>query len=319
MSSKHTETDTAPTRLSRRGLLTGAAGAAVLGATGVATPAVAAEEGAGHPRNPRHAVPKGRISIQLYTVRDILSQDVEGTLARLAEIGYQRVETAGFAGLTAAEFRQRLDDVGLRATSAHMAIPQPFDADAWQQSLDDATTIGATYVVHPFFGVDEDGVIRDPEVWRAFAGDLNRAGEQAREAGLHFGYHNHHFEFVPLVGTRLRTVPFDILTEDTDPDLVHIELDLYWSFRGATDPVDVIHRNEDRIKQFHVKDMNTDALFADLGTGLIDFQRIFRHAHEAGTEEFIVERDDAGTDPREPADALDTAEVGYEYLASVRF
>ena len=98
----------------------------------------------------------------------------------LADIGYTKVETAGTAGLSAAAFRALLDANGIRATSGHFGIPQPFDATAWRATLADARTLGCHYVVHPFFGVDANGPIRDVAVWRAFAQDLNTAGAIAR-------------------------------------------------------------------------------------------------------------------------------------------
>ena len=304
-------------RLTRRGALraaTVAAAAGTVGAVGgLAAPATAGERG----RGPSGRVPRDRISVQLYTLRDQLAIDLEGTLAALAEIGYTRVEHAGFVGRTAAAFKAALDAAGLRATSGHVGIPQPFDAAAWQAALADVHTLGSTYIVHPFFGVGPNGIIRDAATYRAFARDLNRAGALARRAGLRFGYHNHHFEFFRLDGgTR---TGFDILTAETDPDLVHFEVDLFWSTRGAHDAVDLIRAHRGRIRQFHVKDMNADGSFEDVGQGLIDFARVFRHGHEAGVVEYIVERDDAGTAPRQPADAITTARVGYEYLSRLRF
>jgi sugar phosphate isomerase/epimerase len=302
----------------RRGLLrTGAMMAAAVGVAGtVVTPAEAAPASAsgGHRR-----VPADRISIQLYTVRDILAADPAGTIATLAGIGYTRVEVAGTAGLTPVAFRALLDANGIRATSGHFGIPQPFDATAWRATLAVARTLGCRYVVHPFFGADATGgAVRDPAVWRAFAQDLNRAGVLAREAGFRFGYHNHHFEFFPLADGSGRN-GFDILTSVADQRLVHLELDLYWSWRGTADPVDVIREHRGRVLQFHVKDMNLDSGFTDPGTGLIDFGRIFAQSDVAGVQEYIVERDDAGTGDREPADALDTAAVGYRFLRNIRF
>jgi sugar phosphate isomerase/epimerase len=308
--------------LGRRGFLrSGAVAAAAVGAAGAtAAPAEAGAQLAhGYGRSHgRHRVPVDQISIQLYTVRDALAADPAGTLATLADIGYTRVELAGTAGLTAAAFRALLDANGIRATSGHFGIPQPFDAAAWQATLADARTLGCHYVVHPFFGVDANGPIRDVAVWRAFAQDLNRAGAIARAAGFDFGYHNHHYEFLPLSDGSGR-VPFDVLTAVADPRLVHLELDLYWSWRGTADPVDVIRAHRGRVRQFHCKDMNIDSGFADLGTGLINFRRIFAESHVAGVREYIVERDNAGTAPRQPTDALDTAAVGYRFLRSIRF
>ncbi|MFC4020092.1 TIM barrel protein [Micromonospora sp. GCM10011542] len=294
--------------VSRRGLLRAATvSAAAVGTTGVlGGPASAAP--AEH-RPGRRRVPVDRISIQLYTLRDQLAADLTGTLAELRRIGYRRVEHAGFVGRTAAQFRAALDAAGLRATSGHTGIPQPFDAAAWERALADANVVGCQKIVHPYFGRGADGrPIRDPAVYRALARDLNRAGRLAERAGLDFGYHNHQLEFVPLTDG---STGFEILAEQTDPRLVHFELDLYWAWRGAHDPVDVIRAHRGRIRQVHVKDLDVEGGFADLGTGVIGFGRIFAHEREAGIEEYIVERDDAGTAPRAPADALDTARVGF--------
>ncbi|GAA4586945.1 sugar phosphate isomerase/epimerase [Actinoplanes octamycinicus] len=297
--------------LSRRQVLGAAAAVGAAGA--VAVPGAAAAHGGGS----RHRVPTDQISVQLYTLRDQLAIDLEASLAELAEIGYTRVEHAGFVGRTAAQFRAALDAAGIRATSGHVGIPQPFDAATWQRALDDAAVVGNKFIVHPFFGQGPAGPIRDAAVYRAFARDLNKAGELARRAGLSFGYHNHQAEFLRQDGTDL--TGFDILTRETDPRLVHLEVDLFWAFRGAHDPVDLIAEHRGRIRQVHVKDLNVAGSFADPGDGLIDFGRIFRHAREAGLVEYIVERDDAGTPPRTPADALVTAQRGYTYLKNLRF
>ena len=300
-----------PQSLNRRQLL-GAAAAAGAAAT-IATPAAAHAGGS----RSLHRVPRDQISVQLYTLRNQLAIDLEASLAELAEIGYTRVEHAGFVGRTAAQFRAALDNAGLRATSGHVGIPQPFDAATWQRALEDANIVGNKFIVHPFFGQGPNGPIRDAAVYRAFAADLNKAGALARRAGLQFGYHNHHAEFFRQNGTNL--TGFDILTGETDPRLVHLEVDLFWAFRGAHDPVDLIHEHRGRIKQVHVKDLDAAASFADPGDGLIDFGRIFRRSREAGLIEYIVERDDAGSPPRTPEQALVTAERGYDYLAGLRF
>jgi sugar phosphate isomerase/epimerase len=309
-------------RLSRRGFLrTAAASAAAVGASSaLAAPALAQEAATGAQGKGRHRVPRDQISIQLFTLRNQLAIDLEGTLQALSDIGYTRVEHAGFVGRTVTEFKAALDAAGLRSTSGHVLIPQPFDPAAWSASLADATTLGSRYIVHPFFGIDfaTGQVTRTTAPWRAFARDLNRAGRMARAAGLKLGYHNHNWEFFRLTDNPSRTA-YDILTDTTDPDLVHLELDLFWAVRGARDPVDLIRQNKGRVLQYHVKDMNQAGSFEDPGQGLIDFARIFRHSDEAGVREYIVERDDAGSPPREPADALDTARVGYQFLRTVRF
>jgi sugar phosphate isomerase/epimerase len=299
--------------LTRRGLLSAAVGAAVAGASGaLAVPAAAAGGGGGS-----HRIPRSKISIQLYTLRNQLAVDFEGTLAALAAIGYQKVEHAGFVGRTVTEFKAALDAVGIVASSGHVSIPQPFDAAAWQASLQDALTLGSRYIVHPFFGIDfgTGAIVRDRPTWAAFAHDLNRAGRMAREVGLRLGYHNHNWEFFRLTDGPSMTA-YDVLIEETDPRDVHFEMDLFWVTRGARDPVDLLRRVDGRVRQYHVKDMNQAGSFEDPGQGLLDFPRIF---HTQQVDEYIVERDDAGSPPRTPAQALDTARVGYDFLRTVRF
>src|SRR5688572_24034030 len=242
-----------PQSLNRRQLLGAAAAAGA--AASLTVPGAASAGG----RGSLHRVPRDRISVQLYTLRNQLSINLEASLAELAEIGYTRVEHAGFVGRTAAQFRAALDAAGLRATSGHVGIPQPFDASAWQRALDDAAVVGNRYIVHPFFGIDSAGQpIRDGAVYAAFARDLNRAGAMAKRAGLSFGYHNHHLEFFPQNGSGRRRTGFDILTAETDPDLVHLEVDLFWAWRGTADPVDLIQKHRGRIRQVHVKDLDVN-------------------------------------------------------------
>jgi sugar phosphate isomerase/epimerase len=302
--------------VSRRGFLTtAAAAAAAVGASGaLATPALAQEGGLGRGR---HQVPLDHISIQLYTLRNQLAIDFEGTIAALAAIGYQRVEHAGFVGRTVEQFKAVTDANGIWVSSGHVLIPQPFDATAWSASLQDALTLGSKYIVNPFFGINfgTGEVARNSATWAAFAHDLNLAGRMAKDVGIRLGYHNHNWEFFRLTDDPSKTA-YDVLIAETDPRYVHFEMDLFWVVRGARDPVDLLRRLNGRVRQYHVKDMNQAGSFEDPGVGLIDFPRIFSAQQ---VDEYIVERDDAGTAPRTPADALVTAEVGYDFLAAVRF
>ncbi|HEV2779297.1 MAG TPA: sugar phosphate isomerase/epimerase [Actinophytocola sp.] len=281
--------------LSRRSILRGAAGAAILaGAVGM-TPAGAEPSTEDFRR--RFRVPKEKISIQLWTLRRILATDLEGTLEALADIGYRKVELAGLHGRTAAEFRAILDRVGIRATSTHVSIDGDID-----QLIADARTLGHKYVVHPFA---QFATIAE---WQAFVERLERAGAAFRRAGFQFGYHNHAHEFTPIDGVR----PWDLITRGTTRKNVHLEVDLYWAVTGGADPIRLFWENFGRVKQYHVKDRAPDGSFADPGTGTIDFPRIFRANHVQEVDEYIVEND-------EPADALVTAEIGYEYLRNLRF
>ena len=166
-------------------------------------------------------------------------------------------------------------------------------------------TIGQRYIVNPaspitFFPPDGDlskiSGLTTAAAWKAYAADLNKAGAGRAPAGLRFGFHNHFWELAPLEDDTPLT-GFDILIAETDPRLVHFEVDLYWAWFAHRDPVGLLAQVGDRIRQFHVKDMkfvNHTATFTDPGTGVIDFARIFRAAGDRASHEYIVERDDAG-------------------------
>lgn len=280
--------------ISRRSMLRGAAGAALaVGAAG-ALPGVASATGHGHGRL---RVRKDKISIQLYTLRDVLEADLEGTLDALADIGYRKVELAGTYGRTATEFRRLLDQRHIRATSTHVGI----DGDI-NQAIEDAKILGNRRSNVPWANF---ATIAE---WEAFADQLDAAGKAYRRAGIKFGYHNHNQEFAAVDGVR----PYDVLTRRTSRRNVDFEMDLFWVVAGNADPVREFYRIAGRVRQYHVKDRTPDGDFADLGEGVIDFPRIFRADYPLEVEEYIVEND-------QPVDALKCAETGYNYLANVRF
>lgn len=282
--------------ISRRSMLRGAAGAALaVGAAG-ALPGVASATGHGHGHG-RLRVRKDKISIQLYTLRDVLEADLEGTLDALADIGYRKVELAGTYGRTATEFRRLLDRRHIRATSTHVGI----DGDI-NQAIEDAKILGNRRSNVPWANF---ATIAE---WEAFADQLDAAGKAYRRAGIKFGYHNHNQEFAVVDGVR----PYDVLTRRTSRRNVDFEMDLFWVVAGNADPVREFYRIAGRVRQYHVKDRTPDGDFADLGEGVIDFPRIFRADYPLEVEEYIVEND-------QPVDALKCAETGYNYLANVRF
>lgn len=300
------------TGAARRSFFRMAAGtAAITGLTATALTVqagtAAAEPAAAKKPGRLRGIPADSISVQMYSLREVAADDLEGTLAGLAEIGYTKIETAGFYERTAAEFKTLLDKHGLKATSGHHGIPQPFDADAWDVQLKDAATLGYTYINVPS---GPDGSTE--KHWQDFAADLTAAGKQAAKAGLKFGYHNHHYEFARLDDADKRA--YDVLIERTDPRYVHFELDLFWCWRGAQDPAPLIKDNRNhRFPQFHVKDMNLEGQFEDVGHGLIDFRPTFATALPAKRVEFIVEHDSAGDD------ALDHVKRSFDTLVDLEY
>ncbi|MEU6711294.1 sugar phosphate isomerase/epimerase [Nonomuraea sp. NPDC046802] len=291
---------------SRRSLL-----AAGLGLGAAAFAAASPAAAAATPHHPgKNRIPHDQISIQVYTLRDDLAQNYDATLSYLAEIGYPKVELAlGYFGRTAQQLRAFLDGLGIRSTSSHDGI-SPDDA-ALDTKISNALTLGQSYIVVPYLNstsLDE---------WKGWAERMNVEAAAARSAGLRYGYHNHAHEFTTDLGGG--KTPWDVLMSELDPRLVHLEIDLYWAVtggvgRGASDPVgfalNVIRRAPQRVLQFHVKDRHLDGDMADLGTGTIDFRRIF-DKHQV--KEYIVENDTPDVTPRR------TAEVGYRYLRKLRY
>ncbi|MFU8875429.1 sugar phosphate isomerase/epimerase family protein [Micromonospora sp. SL4-19] len=293
-----------------RGSLTALAGAGLASSALGATAATATTRSTGRPH-----VPPGLISIQLWTVRDALwgSPGYDATLTHLARIGYPKVELAlGYFGRTAAQLRRFLDDIGIRASSSHDGISE--DAASLDQKIRNAVTLGQSYLVVPYLYSERE------DDWKRWAEQMNVEAAAAAKAGLRYGYHNHAHEFTIDLGRGKR--PWDVLTAELDPKLVHLEIDIYWAVTGGinsgdgvTDPegftLDVIRSAPQRVLQYHVKDRHaSDGDMADLGTGMIDFGRIFR-AHSV--QEYIVENDTPDVTPQQ------TAEVGYRYLRNLRF
>lgn len=247
----------------------------------------------------------GRIGVQLYTVRAAMAKDFEGTLAKVAGIGFQEVEFAGYFGRSPAAVREALHRNGLTSPSAHL----PFEglAGDWERLLEDCKTIGHDYALIAWTPQEARQSLDD---WKRIAERFNRAGEAARRMGLTFAYHNHDFEFKPLEGR----VPFDLLLESTDPELVRIEMDLYWISYGGADPFAYFTRYPGRFPLVHVKDLKRGAEhpMVDVGAGDIDWKGIFRKHAQAGIKHYFVEHD-------EPADAFASIAASYGYLRGLEF
>ncbi|PKH40669.1 Sugar phosphate isomerase/epimerase [Nocardioides alpinus] len=324
---------------SRRGLMRGAvAGAAGATMLTAGSPAFAAKPGKGpghgHGHGRQREVPTDLISIQLYTLRAAMTSDVsiKQQLDQLATFGYQRVERAGLypaaTGLdTAAKLKAEFDARGIWASSSHDGISTTtpngpvLDPVALNKKLDDAQTFRQKYINVPYLNSP------NKSDWQMWAEQMNTEARVARQRGLRYGYHNHAHEFT--IKFPDGTTPWDVLTSELDPQLVHLEVDLYWAYTagvntGAVDPLafanEVIRTAPQAVRQYHVKDRHgadaavlygqTPGDMADLGLGVIDFPAIF-DKHQV--EEYIVEND---TPDFKPAA---TANTGFRYLEGLDF
>lgn len=245
-----------------------------------------------------------KIGIQLYTVRDQMKENFEGTLARVAQIGYREVEFAGYFNRPPADVRAILDRNGLAAPAVHTGSVAP---DAWKASLEAANVIGHKYIVVPWIPEERRLTL---DSYKRVAEEFNRAAATARDAGVQFAYHNHDFEFKRLEGR----LPFDVLLENTDPKLVQYEIDLYWITKGGQDPLEYFSRWPGRIPLVHVKDSMgaPEHKMVDVGAGKIDWKRIFAKRDQAGIKHFFVEHD-------QPPQPFEDIAVSYNYLKNLEF
>jgi sugar phosphate isomerase/epimerase len=244
------------------------------------------------------------IGLQLYTVRDLLAQAFDRTLARVAAIGYREVEFAGYFGRTPARVRESLERAGLVAPSAHVTL-QALTSEL-PRTLDAAHAIGHRYLVLPWLEQADRGNLDD---YRRIADALNRAADAAREARIRIAYHNHDFEFVPLDDVK----PYDVLLEHASAD-VAFELDLYWISKAGVEPALYMRRWPGRFPLVHVKDSAGAPRheMADVGDGTLDWRRIFALHRTAGIRHYFVEHDS-------PTNAFASIEASYRYLRRLRF
>ncbi|HUA14620.1 MAG TPA: sugar phosphate isomerase/epimerase [Verrucomicrobiae bacterium] len=260
-----------------------------------------------------------RVGVQLYTVRDQMKDDFEGTIAKVAQIGYKEVEFAGYFDHTPQQVRAILQKNGLTSPACHVeyGVLAP---DKWPEQLESAKVIGQPYIVNPWI---PEELRKTDDDWKRAADTFNRAGEESKKAGIQFAYHNHWFEFLPVNGKR----PYDLLLKLCDKNLVKMELDLCWITVGGGDPLKYFSEYPGRFPLVHVKDMKKlpkvseaggqdfgDSLkdMTSVGDGIIDWKRIFAKSEEAGIKHYIVEHD-------KPADPLASITASYEYLSKLRW
>ena len=244
------------------------------------------------------------IGIQMYTVRDQLQADFEGTVEKIAKIGYKNLEFAGYNNRTPEQVRALLDRVGAVSRSSHIGA-QLLRQDAAAQ-IKAAKTIGQEYITLPSYNFGKEGLAG----WRKAVAEFNQWGAMCRDAGLKLAYHNHNFEFAPLEGTS----GYDVLVQETDPKLVDFELDLYWARFADQDPLALFAKYPGRFAMWHVKDMvvnGTQKGMSPVGKGTIDFKSIFAHARQSGMKYFFVEHDSAA---QYPGGSLASAQASYDYL-----
>ena len=240
---------------------------------------------------------KYKMGLQLYTVRDAMEADPMGTLKKVRELGYEDLELYGydgeagtFYGFKAAEFKNILEDVELTTSSCHYGLPAFFESPEddllkyVDQCIEGAHAVGHSFITWPWL----DPKHRNMEGFKKLCDKLNKIGERVASSGLRFAYHNHGFEFEDHNGQ----IGYDLIVSETDPELVKLQLDLYWvAHDSELSSKEWIEKQPGRFVMWHIKDMHKESRdYTELGNGSIDFHPILPLAEKAGLEYYYLEQ-----------------------------
>jgi sugar phosphate isomerase/epimerase len=244
--------------------------------------------------------------LQLYTLRDVLPADPKGVLTQVSSYGYKLIESyegdkGMFWGMKNTEFKKLMDDLGMKLTSSHCDINKDFERKAAE-----AAEIGLSHLICPWLGPQ-----KSLDDFRKYAEVFNQRGEVCRKNGIRFAYHNHDYSFYPQEGQ----LPQDVLMQQTDKNLVDFEMDIYWVVVAEQDPIAWMNKYPGRFRLCHVKDRKKNApaseknAFTMLGTGSIDFEKLFGNSAANSIKYRFVEQDVVvNTTP------LDAVKINADYM-----
>lgn len=270
---------------------------------------------------------KKSIGLQLYTLRNKIrkddsglayfdQQEIRNVLEVVAKTGFDKLEAFDYKNeaiynIPYQEFNRMVKDLGMRICSGHYSTGFNTTAKGnlrndWEQAVADAKEVGQEYVVIPYLDANERKTIDD---YKRLCELLNKGAEICQQYGIRMGYHNHDFEFVKIDDQ----VPYDVMLAELDPNLVSMELDLYWIIRAGYDPLDYFARYPGRFELWHVKDMSkTDPdINVDPGSGSIDFVELFKHAEHAGLKHYFIEQEDYAVSE------FESIAKGFEYINTI--
>jgi len=243
--------------------------------------------------------------IQLYTFRKELLADATGTLKQIAGLGFKQIESARsdkgeYYGLTPKEMKQTCSDLGMTLRSGHVHVD-----DKWKQTIDEAVESGQEYMICsslPMKGQTIDN-------YKKAAESFNKCGEDCKKVNIKFGYHNHDAEFEQENGKIL----YDVLLENTDPVLVHMEMDLGWAVFAGKDPVAYFNKYPGRFPLWHLKDMDMVKKHStEFGKGILDIKKMLDNEKKAGMKYIFVEQEEYTNN------AYDSMKEDMEYLKKMK-
>lgn len=252
------------------------------------------------------------IGLQLYSVRELLAKDFDGTLVKVREAGIQDTEAAGYYNRTAAEFKKSLDNAGLTITSTHHPLPALLGHE--DELIEYAHNLGLEYIVCPGLRHRDPNAKGDLTLddYRWACGELNRIGAMVKKAGMTFGYHNHRAEFKSEHGI----VYYDEMLKLCDPKLVVFEMDCGWVYAAGVNPVTYLRRSPQRFPLLHLKDMvvEPDGVVHSpvMGKGKLNIPAILRAA--TGLKHYYIEQEEfIGVEP------IEAVHEDAEYMKHVQY
>ncbi len=252
------------------------------------------------------------IGLQLWSVRDDMKTDPDSTIMKVGNIGYSFVEAAGydngkFYGMEPVTFAKLVKDNGMDFLSSHagQALPDSANWDKtmewWDNCIAAHKAAGVKFIVQPFMGPD---AYQSLDVLKKYCDYFNAVGEKCNQNGIRFGYHNHNKEFSQIDGQTI----YDFMLQNTDPEKVMFQMDLYWAVDGGADPVAYFDKYPGRFELWHVKDK------AELGdSGKMDFKRIFDNRDKSGMKYYIVEVEEYNYPP------IVSVEKSYDFLENADY
>lgn len=226
-----------------------------------------------------------KIALQLYSIKELTSTDFLGTLKKVADIGYDGVEFAGYFNTTSKDLKKALDEFGLQAAGSHIGISEL--QENLERTIEYSLEINSAYIICP--GLPEE-MRNSTDSYKRTAEQFNRIGERCKQSGIRFGYHNHGIEFQKFDGE----YGLDLLVQNTDPDHLFVELDTYWAEHAGLHSTDFIHKYKERCSILHIKDMKSEAnkRNTEIGSGIMDFKAITAAGKQYGVKWFTVEQEE---------------------------
>ncbi|MDR1161232.1 MAG: sugar phosphate isomerase/epimerase [Tannerellaceae bacterium] len=257
---------------------------------------------------------KKHIGLQLYSLREMVKdENIQAVLEAVAKMGYDHVETAGYDdgkiyGLEPAEFKKRLDDLGLKCTSAHLG--QSFTKDTedkvmawWDKAIETYNQVGAKYLVQPSISINDQTTVDDMKMYCAY---FNAVGYKTAAASMAFGYHNHDFEFKFKFDGK---TAYDFMLDTVSKQHVFFQMDVYWVMMGGQDPVQYLKDRPSQFKTIHIKDQ------MEIGaSGLLDFQPIFEQMKANNVKDWYVEVEQYTNN-----NPVESVQQSYDFLAKADY